>query len=164
VVLAVVAAVALGIGVQRHSRPTLEQRTMQLAGQVRCPVCQGQSAAQSDAPASVQIRDQIHQELAAGRQPSQILDQLVAAYGTGILEKPPARGVNLLVWVAPIVAAAAAVGGLAAGFVRWRRRPDGEVSASDRELVDEALGASSGGARPGGGVPGGGARPGEGVS
>ena len=53
-------------------RPS-QQQTMHIAGLVRCPVCEGQSAAQSDAPASVQIRAQIQRELVAGEHQGQIL-------------------------------------------------------------------------------------------
>jgi cytochrome c-type biogenesis protein CcmH len=102
-------------------------------------VCEGQSAAESQAPASVQIRNQIRQELSAGESQSQILSGLVAAYGPGILEKPEARGVGLLLWVLPVLAIVAAIAGLALAFARWRPRRATEVTPADRVLVDEAL-------------------------
>jgi cytochrome c-type biogenesis protein CcmH len=125
---------------------------MHLAGMVRCPVCEGQSAAESQAPASVQIRDQIRQELSAGESQSQILSGLVAAYGPGILEKPEARGVGLLLWVLPVLAVVAAIAGLALAFRRWRPRRAAGVTAADRDLVDRALrGETRGGGSAGGG-------------
>ena len=138
-VLVVVAAVVLVVGTPRPSHPTLEAQTMHIAGLVRCPVCEGQSAAQSDVAASVQIRNQIQQELAAGQSQGRILSGLVAAYGPGILEKPQARGIGLVVWVVPVVAVVAAVAGLALAFARWRPRQAQAVSEADRELVARAL-------------------------
>jgi cytochrome c-type biogenesis protein CcmH len=117
----------------------VQAKTMHIAGLVRCPVCEGQSAAESDAPASVQIRNQIQQELTAGENQDQILSGLVAAYGPGILEKPEAQGVGLVVWVVPVLAVVGAIAGLALAFRRWRPRRATGVSNVDRALVDEAL-------------------------
>jgi cytochrome c-type biogenesis protein CcmH len=153
-VLAVVAAVVLVVGTPRPSHPTLQAQTLHIASLVRCPVCEGQSAAQSDVAASVQIRTQIQQELTAGQSQGRILSGLVAAYGPGILEKPQARGIGLVVWVVPVIAVVAAVAGLAMAFARWRPRQAQSVTEADRELVAQALraphGAGAGGAGDGG--------------
>jgi cytochrome c-type biogenesis protein CcmH len=142
VALVIVALVVLVVGTHRSGHPTLDQETTHVASLVRCPVCEGQSAAQSDAPASAQIRTQIHDELAAGEQQGQILAGLVSAYGPGILEKPEAQGIGLVVWVVPVVAVVLALAGLALAFARWRpqSRPAGSVvSDADRALVAHAL-------------------------
>ena len=146
--LVLVAVVVLVVGTQRHGHPSLQAQTMHIAGMVRCPVCEGQSAAESQAPASVQIRDQIRQELSAGQSQSQILSGLVAAYGPGILEKPEARGVGLLLWVLPVLAVVAAIAGLALAFARWRPRRPAAVTPADRMLVDQALRDETGGEAP----------------
>lgn len=141
-VLVAVVIVALAIGSQTHSHPTLDQRTMTLAGQVRCPVCSGETAAQSDTPPSLEIRSSIRAWLQAGDSNAQVRAKLVASYGAGILEKPPAKGIGLLVWVLPLVAVAAAAGGLALAFVAWRRRScrAGTPSDADRALVTQQMG------------------------
>ena len=154
VVLGVVAVAVLAVGTHRSSHPTMQAETLHIAGMVRCPVCSGESAAQSSAPASVQIRDQIGQELAAGEHQSQILSGLVGAYGPGILEKPEASGVGLVVWVLPVIAVVVAVAGLMLAFARWRPRQVAPVSEADRALVDRALrddptGGDSGGSGDG---------------
>jgi cytochrome c-type biogenesis protein CcmH len=137
--LVAIAVAVLLIGTQRTSHPSLQERTMHVAAQVRCPVCEGQSAAESQAPASVQIRDQIQRELSAGESQGQILSGLVAAYGPGILEKPEATGAGLVLWVLPVVALAAAIAGVAVAFARWRPKRAAQVSPAERELVDQAL-------------------------
>jgi len=154
VVLGVVAVAVLAVGTHRSSHPTLQAETLHIAGMVRCPVCQGESAAQSSAPASVQIRNQIGQELSAGEHQSQILSGIVAAYGPGILEKPEASGVSLLVWVIPVIAVVIAVAGLSVAFARWRPRQAATVSDDDRALVDRALRDDSAGGTPGGSTDG----------
>lgn len=135
-----IAVAVLAIGASRPSHPTLDQKVLSIAGEVRCPVCEGQSAAQSDTASSMQIRDQIRQQLQAGRSQGQILAGIVQAYGPGILEKPPASGVSLTVWVVPVVAFVLALGGLGVAFVRWRSRSAAaRPSVEDRLLVDQAL-------------------------
>jgi len=124
VVVALGLALAAGSGAfggQGPAKLSLYQRALQLAGQYRCPVCQGESAAVSDAPAAVQIRDQIETWLRQGRSPAQVRTYMVADYGTAILEKPPASGASLLVWLLPGAAAAAGLAGLGLAFARWRR-------------------------------------------
>ena len=95
---------------------------MKVASQVRCPVCVGQTAAQSQTPVAAQIRTDISQELRAGESVQHILDGLVASYGPSILERPSSSGVDLPVWILPIVAGVAGVGGLTWAFWRWHRR------------------------------------------
>jgi cytochrome c-type biogenesis protein CcmH len=140
VVLVALAVSLLAIGSHRSSHPTLDAQVMHIANEVRCPVCDGETAAQSSAPASVQIRAQIRQELLAGEPSDQILAGLVRDYGSGILEKPQSSGVGLVVWVVPVVATVLAAAALAWAFIRWRRRaqPSGK-------LDDGAMAGSNGG-------------------
>ena len=152
--LVVVVAVALAIGSQRHSDPTLQQRTTSIANAVRCPVCVGETAAESDTPASIQIRAYIRQELRAGESRSQILSHLSASYGPNILEKPSASGINVVLWVLPVIAVVAAIIGLVTIFGRWRPGPIDLVSDDDRRLVGQLLQPPGPDARSGEGEPG----------
>ncbi len=72
--------------------PSLDSRVAHIASLVRCPVCNGETAAQSQAAPSVQIMNEIRTDLQKGESQNQILSSIVASYGPGILEKPPARG------------------------------------------------------------------------
>jgi cytochrome c-type biogenesis protein CcmH len=137
----VVLVVALAVGVQRNTHQTIEQRVHQLAGQYRCPSCDGESAADSNTATSIEIRDLIQADLRHGQSASQIRAAMISDYGADILESPPTKGISLLVWVVPVVAVAAGVVGLGLAFRRWKRRlvTLGAPSAADRALVDEAL-------------------------
>ena len=124
--LLVVAGLALAvgsgaIGAGGAKRPTLYQRSMELAGQYRCPVCQGESLAAAGAPEAVEIRLLIREWLREGWSPLRIRSYLVEHYGVSILEKPPASGVTSLVWILPALAAGFGAVGLGFGFRRWRR-------------------------------------------
>ena len=125
-VVALVAGLALAIGAGAFSGsggkpPSLYQRTLAVAGQYRCPVCASESAAVSDAAEAVEIRSLIQGWLKQGDSQGQIRHFLVADYGTSILEKPPASGLNTLVWALPAAAGALGVAGLGFAFARWRR-------------------------------------------
>ena len=138
--LAVVVAVALAVGSGGKAAPQdIHSRMLRLAAEIRCPTCQGQSAADSEAPTSQEIRTIITQRLQQGQSASQIKAYLVSRYGQGILLRPATHGISLIVWLLPLLALLAGLGGLAAAFRRWRARPVTAVTAEDRRLVDEAL-------------------------
>ena len=123
VALVAVACVVLGLGIHQASAgSSLDARTAHIAGLVRCPVCNGETVAQSQATPAVEIRDQIKNDLQNGESQSRILSGLVAEYGPSILEKPPATGAGLIVWILPIGTGIAALVGV--GFVlrKWRNR------------------------------------------
>jgi cytochrome c-type biogenesis protein CcmH len=109
------------IGAGHGKPPSLYQRTLQVAGEYRCPVCAGESVAASQAPEAVEIRQLVEHWLQQGDSQATIRSFLVHDYGLSILERPPASGVTVLVWVLPVVAGALAITGLGLGFVRWRR-------------------------------------------
>jgi cytochrome c-type biogenesis protein CcmH len=140
--MAVVLAVALVIGsFTRSGSETVGQRVDRIAREVRCPSCSGLSAAESDAPTAVAVRQLITDRAKAGRSDASIETELVHSYGSGILLRPPASGVAAVVWLVPAVAGA---GGVIALVVVFRRRRLGDggglaVSAEDRALVERAL-------------------------
>ncbi len=131
---------ALAIGARGPSGPPTEaQRVHRIASVIRCPTCQGLSAAQSDAPSSEAIRDEIARRVEAGQTDGQIKAYLVSRYTTAILLNPQGKGLGLLVWALPVLGGAVAVGGLAFVLRRNRVRPGRRVSAADQALVDQAL-------------------------
>jgi cytochrome c-type biogenesis protein CcmH/NrfF len=124
--VALAAGLALAIGAGAFSsggKPvSLYQRTLAVAGQYRCPVCASESAAVSDAAEAVEMRSLIQGWLKQGDSQTQIRHFLVTDYGPSILEKPPATGLNSLVWALPAAAGALGVAGLGFAFARWRRQ------------------------------------------
>jgi cytochrome c-type biogenesis protein CcmH len=146
--LVVVVAVALAVGSQRHIHRTIQQQTMSIAGAVRCPVCTGETAAESNTPISIEIRKIIRQDLQRGDSRSQVLDQLVASFGPSELEAPPAKGINIFLWVLPGLAVIAALAGLVLLFRRWRPAHRAPVTDEDRRLVRSQLDPVTGGPAP----------------
>lgn len=142
IVLAIVAVVGCALLLGAVLRPlgggqTQEQQMLQIAADLRCPVCAGESAAAANTTQAQAMRAQIATDLAAGMRRPQILQQFTSEYGTWILYRPPARGAYLLLWLVPLVA----LGGLATGLARvWgagRRLPAGP-SLPDSSPTPEA--------------------------
>ncbi len=137
----VVAGSALVYGAVDDPGPvTNADRAYELAKDFACPVCQGQSVAESDVAVARNIRRQIRVWVDEGRTDAYIRDQLVTFYGEDIDYNPPASGVSGLVWVLPVVGGAGAVVGLVLAFRRWRDQPVPEVDEADIALVERARG------------------------
>jgi cytochrome c-type biogenesis protein CcmH len=137
--LAMVLGVALLIGVTGTRPPrTAEDRARALSESVACPVCDGQSVAESDSEAAKGIRNVISSRIAEGATDAEIRDELAASYGEHILLTPGRSGIASLVWTLPVVALVAAVAGLAVTFRRWRRAGGARATDADRELVAAA--------------------------
>ena len=125
---------SLGIAVvyaDESEAEALYARQSHIADQLDCPVCQGQSVKESNAPLAQQMRALINEKIADGASDDEIFDFFAARYGVGVLRDPPKQGLALGVWLGPIIAAAAGV--LAVGVVLLRRRPQ-PVPKADESL------------------------------
>ncbi|MDQ1437228.1 MAG: hypothetical protein QOK43_857 [Acidimicrobiaceae bacterium] len=146
-VLAVVMAGAVVAGSLRGGHtPTVNERVLHIAKEVRCPTCESLSADESDAPASEAIRAQIKSQVEAGYSDAQVRAYLVDRYGQDILLRPQSSGVSALVWALPVAGGVLGLAGLVVVFRGWRRRRVGgpAVSEEDRSLVAAALGGQQG--------------------
>ena len=117
--------------------PNINEEIKQISTQLRCRECEGRSIWESDAPTSIEMREQVRAGLLAGMRADQVLAEFEKQYGEWILMAPPVRGFTALVWVLPLVA-------LGGGFALWGRllarsrkaqRTDAETSVPS---VDEA--------------------------
>ncbi len=86
----------------RLSGAALDARTEEVAGLLRCPVCQGLSVADSRAGTAVAMKAQVRELLAAGYDEEQVLAYFERSYGGFVRLEPPLRGINWLVWLAPL--------------------------------------------------------------
>ena len=105
--------------IQRNSPVTaadsaLEVMTTHLASELRCPVCQGNSIQDSPSELAQQMRDLIRDQLRSGKTPDEVRAYFVEKYGEWILLSPRAEGLNLVVYLVPLLAV------LVGGAVVWR--------------------------------------------
>ena len=95
-------------------------RLKALSEELRCLVCQNQTLADSNAELAIDLRNQVHEQIAAGRSDGQIRDYMVERYGDFVLYKPPVQGNTALLWGAPF--GLLAIGGIAWALVQRRSR------------------------------------------
>ncbi|BBP84220.1 cytochrome c maturation protein CcmH [Pseudomonas sp. No.21] len=147
------ATLALGLaltGVARAAIDTYEfkdeaerERFRVLTEELRCPKCQNQNIADSNAPIATDLRREIFRMLEEGKGDDEIVDYLVARYGDFVRYKPPVNGRTLLLWYGP---AGLLVGGLLVlGVIVLRRRRvenapgDALLSSDERARLDALL-------------------------
>jgi cytochrome c-type biogenesis protein CcmH len=141
-VAAVVVASMLAIGTfQGRLARNPAERVQSLSTEIACPVCGGESVAQSNAPAAQNIRKEIARQVDAGRSDDEIRTYLARQFGEDKLLRPKGEGLSALVWAIPVVVAVVAVAGLVIVFRRWSSGSDGAPSPEDRELVARFLSA-----------------------
>jgi cytochrome c-type biogenesis protein CcmH len=140
--LVVVVATAFAIGASSGGGPRTDaERVEALSEEIACPVCQGESVAQSNAPAALNIRREIARSVDAGRSDAEIRAFLARQYGEEQLLRPRGEGLSALVWVVPVVAVVLAASGLVLVFRRWAAPEAALPSDEDRELVARFLAA-----------------------
>lgn len=83
--------------------PALEAQVLRIATELRCLVCQNETIAASHADLAIDLRNQIREQLKAGRSEGEILDYMVQRYGDFVLYKPPVKPVTWLLWGGPFV-------------------------------------------------------------
>ena len=135
VALALAAQVALA---QPQPDVAFEARLKRLEGDLRCLVCQNQTLADSNAPLAVDLRNQIREQLAAGKSERDVVDYMVARYGDFVLYRPPLKASTVLLWAGPFVF-------LVVGFwllirlLRRRHVPEPRLSDAERARAAKLL-------------------------
>jgi len=83
--------------------PALEARTTEVASQYRCPVCQNQTIADSQAGVSVDLKNEIRKQLQQGASEDQIKQYMLQRYGDFVLYDPPVKTTTWLLWFGPFL-------------------------------------------------------------
>ena len=125
--------------------PVLEQRMIKLSEDLRCLVCQNESLAGSRAELAQDLRQEIREQMRAGKSDAQVIEYLTQRYGDFVLYKPPVKPLTWLLWFGPFVLLIGAAGSLYA-YIRRRGNRLAEVSLSQEEKkrVEALLGNGHG--------------------
>jgi len=113
----------------------LDKRVNALAVELRCLVCQNQTLADSNAPLAVDLRNQIREQLEAGKSEQDVVDFLVARYGDFVLYRPPLKASTVALWAGPFLIL---VFGAWLLVRRIRKRPAAEPELSEAERARAA--------------------------
>ena len=112
-----------------------QHRYTRFTEELRCPKCQNQNLAGSNAPIAADLRRELHRMLEEGKSDQEIVDFMVDRYGEFVLYRPRFNGETAVLWFAP---GAFLLVGLIAVVVIYRRQKSPEqLSVDDAPLNDE---------------------------
>jgi cytochrome c-type biogenesis protein CcmH len=114
------------------SDPMLELRYQELSAELRCPKCQNQNIADSNAPIAQDLRRQLHRQLEDGASDDEILDYMVARYGDFVRYRPSFEGASIILWLMPLVLLLAG-GGVLVWTLRSRGAGEAPTALSEQE-------------------------------
>ena len=116
--------------------PEIERRMIALSEDLRCLVCQNETLADSRADLAVDLRNEIREQMKAGKTDQEIIAFLTVRYGDFVLLKPRFDPSTALLWFGPFVILLTAV----LIMFRRRKRPqaveEGALSADERAALE----------------------------
>ena len=131
-----IAPVALAvIETYEFSSPELELRYHQLSQELRCPKCQNQNIADSNAPIARDLRVVLYEQLEQGATDDEILAFMVARYGEFVRYRPGLDRNTILLWAAPGLLL---ILGAASLLFHLRQRPDHASDLTEEEKAEIA--------------------------
>ena len=123
--------------------PALEARVNALSAELRCLVCQNQTIADSNAGLAVDLKNQVREQLKAGRSEREIIDYMTQRYGDFVLYRPPWKASTVLLWAGPALLLLIGLG------LFWRSLRSSQtaatsvpVNAADAARADQLLAAA----------------------
>lgn len=136
IVLVVVAGIALVVRSQPDNSPAA--RASRLQHELACPVCEGQSVADSNAFEASAIRAEIPELISQGKTDAQIRAYYASRYGDRILLTPANGGIGLVAWLVPAIVLFGGLGVIVVALRRWSRTPRLTATADDEAIVAAA--------------------------
>lgn len=125
-IAALVVAVALTVSV----RPEAESRVSHIGSRIKCPVCQGESIADSPSQMARDMMALIEERVTEGASDVAIEAEILAAYSGAVLLDPPLSGRTLALWLVPPAVALVGLGVI----IRWRRQAPVQGPGDDHAL------------------------------
>ena len=125
--------------------PAIEQRLHKLSQELPCLVCQNETLADSRADLAEDLRDEIREQMKAGKSDKEIIAFLTDRYGQFILYRPQVTPATYLLWFGPFVLLLI---GLAVLFyyIKQRRELIAEqpLTSDERKRAEDMLRSESG--------------------
>ncbi|EHY76246.1 MULTISPECIES: cytochrome c-type biogenesis protein [Stutzerimonas stutzeri subgroup] len=119
------------------------ERYRTLTEELRCPKCQNQNIADSNAPIAMDLRQEIFRMLEEGKNNDQIVSYLVDRYGDFVRYSPPVNAKTLLLWYGPAGLLILGFGVLTSILIRRRRvektPASNTLSETERERLAQLL-------------------------
>jgi cytochrome c-type biogenesis protein CcmH len=112
--------------------PVVEQRLVNIAGELRCLVCQNESLAGSQADLAKDLRREVRGLIKEGMSDNEVKDFLVSRYGDFVLYRPQVKPVTYLLWAGPFILLAVGLFALIR-YLKRRNRLVEDIPLTDDE-------------------------------
>jgi cytochrome c-type biogenesis protein CcmH len=103
---------------------------LELTQELRCPKCQNQNIADSDAMIAVDLRRKVYELLQKGYDSEQVIDFMKQRYGDFVYYQPPVNPMTIWLWLLPVLFIFVAL----IGIVMTRKRQTAVIN--DEQLAE----------------------------
>jgi cytochrome c-type biogenesis protein CcmH len=115
--------------------PAQRQLFLQLTEELRCPMCQNQNIADSDAMIAHDLRRKVYQLLQQGKSREEVLEFMKTRYGDFVSYTPPVTPATLWLWLLPVLFVLAA----AVFVIKTRKKQPQSVDVDQLKEADRLL-------------------------
>lgn len=125
-------SVALSAPVELHKfdSPKQEADYRALIQELRCPQCQNNNIADSNATISTDMRAKTLELLKEGKSKDEVVDYMIERYGNFVTYNPPMTPATIMLWVLPLILIA-----LGLGFVLRRKKAKPQAVNSSQNFA-----------------------------
>lgn len=88
--------------IYKFDTPEQERLFYELTAELRCPQCQNNNIAESNAGLSADMRTKVYELVQEGQSKKEIVQYMVDRYGNFITYDPPVTPETIILWIAPI--------------------------------------------------------------
>ena len=115
----------------QFTSPQQEETYQQLTQQLRCPQCQNNNIADSNATISNDMRAKVYELLQQGKSKQEVVDYMVQRYGNFVTYDPPLTLSTLFLWLIPAALLLLGV------IVLFRRKPQAQNKKNNNLALDQ---------------------------
>ena len=83
--------------------PAQRESFLKLTAELRCPMCQNQNIADSDAMIAHDMRRKVYALLKQGKTEQEVIDFMKSRYGDFVHYQPPVTAATLWLWAGPVL-------------------------------------------------------------
>lgn len=109
---------------------------LELTQELRCPKCQNQNIADSDAMIAIDLKRKVYQLLQQGNDKQQVIDFMKQRYGDFVYYQPPVNVMTIWLWIIPLLFIALAAIGIVITRKGQKEVPDDQQLAKARALLE----------------------------
>ena len=104
----------------------------ELTKELRCPKCQNQNIADSDAVVAKDLRDKVLVLVKEGKSKDEVIDYMIDRFGYFVHYDPPVTPATLVLWVLPVLIVIVGFGFI---VIRQRKASVKQMWSSDDEML-----------------------------